>query len=289
MGAQMMSGNTQQKKWIGPLDKNIYHIPFPYPWSLKKMSPENFLLRSLSDLKKKHKLNLNEDICGVMIETFQGWGAIFYPKEYIKKLSQICKKNKILITFDEMQSGFARTGYAFGYEYYDVKPDLICCGKGMGGGIALSGVIGKKKVMDLPEVGNMSSTHSANPLQCAAGLAVLEEIKDKKLIQNTKIKGALLKKLLINIKKNFEPYIDGVYGQGLLAALVFKKLKNKDISKILKDVCLECMRNGLLVVYTGRESIKLGPPLTITSEAIEEAMYVFEKSIEKILKKNDLY
>ena len=188
-----------------------------------------------------------------------------------------------------MQSGFARTGYAFGYEYYDVKPDLICCGKGMGGGIALSGVIGKKKVMDLPEVGNMSSTHSANPLQCAAGLAVLEEIKDKKLIQNTKIKGALLKKLLINIKKNFEPYIDGVYGQGLLAALVFKKLKNKDISKILKDVCLECMRNGLLVVYTGRESIKLGPPLTITSEAIEEAMYVFEKSIEKILKKNDLY
>jgi 4-aminobutyrate aminotransferase-like enzyme len=127
-----------------------------------------------------------------MIETFQGWGAIYYPKEYVKLLFKICKKNNILITFDEMQSGFARTGYKFGYEYYGVKPDLICCGKGMGGGIPISGVIGKKNLMDLPEVGNMSSTHSANPLACYAGLAVLEEINKKKLLQNTKDKEKIL-------------------------------------------------------------------------------------------------
>ena len=69
--------------------------------------------------------------------------------------------------------------YTFGYKYYDVEPDILCCGKGMGGGVAISGVIGKKDVMDLPEVGNMSSTHSANPLACYAGLAVLDEIKKK--------------------------------------------------------------------------------------------------------------
>ena len=81
-----------------------------------------------------------------MIETFQGWGAIYYPKEFIQKLCKIFRQNKILITFDEMQSGFARTGHNFGYEYYKVKPDLICVGKGMGGGYPISGVIGKKNV-----------------------------------------------------------------------------------------------------------------------------------------------
>ena len=76
----------------------------------------------------------------------------------------------------------------FGYEYYDVKPDLVCCGKGMGGGIAVSGVIGRKKIMDLPEVGNMSSTNSANPIACQAGLAVLDEIEKKKLVLKQKKK-----------------------------------------------------------------------------------------------------
>ena len=84
------------------------------------------------------------------------------------------------MTFDEMQSGFGRTGKKFGYQHYGVNPDLICIGKAMGGGVPVSGVLGKSKIMDLPEVGNMSSTHSANPLVCAAGIAVIEEIEKKK-------------------------------------------------------------------------------------------------------------
>ena len=115
-----------------------------------------------------------------MIETFQGWGALFYPKKYIKKLAEICKKNDILITFDEMQSGFSRTGKNFGFQHYGITPDLICCGKGMGGGVPLSGVIGKADLLDLPEIGNMSSTNSANPISCSAGLAVIEEIQKER-------------------------------------------------------------------------------------------------------------
>ena len=81
-----------------------------------------------------------------------------------------------------MQSGFGRTGKNFGYEHYEVIPDLICVGKAMGGGLPLSGVIGKSEILDLPEIGNMSSTHSANPIVCAAGLAVLDEIRSKILL-----------------------------------------------------------------------------------------------------------
>ncbi len=178
MGAQMMSGNKNQKKWIGYEDKNIHHIKFPYPWDLTNTTPKKFLYKSLQKLKKK--INLKKDVCGFMLETFQGWGAIFYPKDFVKEIYKICKQNKILLTFDEMQAGFARTGKKFGYEHYDVKPDLICCGKGMGGGVALSGVIGKKNIMDLPSVGEMSSTNSANPLACVAGMSVIEEINKKK-------------------------------------------------------------------------------------------------------------
>jgi len=283
MGAQMMSGNIKQKEWIGYQDPNIHHLPFPYPWILKNTNPEQFLINSLKKLSKK--INLKKDICGVMIETFQGWGAVYYPKKYIKLLYKICKKNNILLVFDEMQSGFARTGYKFGYEYYGVKPDLICCGKGMGGGIPISGVIGKKAIMDLPEVGNMSSTHSANPLACYAGLAVLEEINKKKLLQNTKDKEKILFTKLNQIKDKFPKEILYVEGKGLIAALIFDLNSTNNIKKILKSIVEKCLRNGLLVVYTGRESIKIGPPLTITKSALIEGINVLDQAItEELIK-----
>tara|TARA_B100000900_G_C20554728_1_gene706285 strand:- start:146 stop:1381 length:1236 start_codon:yes stop_codon:yes gene_type:complete len=280
MGAQLMSGNAQQKKWIGLKDKNIHHLPFPYPWVLKKnkISPEKFLNDSIK--KFKSKFNIENDICGVMLETFQGWGAIFYPKGYIKLLSKICKKNNILVCFDEMQSGFGRTGKMFGYEHYQVKPDLICLGKGMGGGIPISGVLGKGKIMDLPDVGNMSSTHSANPLSCTAGLSVLDEIIKKKIILNTNNKSQILFEMLNKIKFKNKNFISHVSGKGLIAALIFKKTKNVNI--FLKKVCLECMKNGLLVVYTGRESIKIGPPLTISKSALKEGLSILDNAISKI-------
>ncbi len=283
MGAQLMSGNKEQKKWVGFEDKNIHHLPFPYPWIVNEDKSEKFLRDSLNSLLKKKKLNLKNDICGVMIETFQGWGALYYPKKYMKLLEKICKKNRIILSFDEMQSGFARTGYKFGYEYYDVKPDLICCGKGMGGGVAVSGVIGKKKIMDLPEVGNMSSTNSANPIACQAGLAVLDEIKKKKLVSKSKKKGEFLFRKLNNIKKKFPEIISYVSGHGLIYALIFKN--DKYIVKKLRDLAISCMKDGLLVVYTGRESIKIGPPLSITLDALEEGTKIIEKNLNNIFSK----
>ena len=281
MAAQMMSGNINQKKWIGFHDKDIHHIPFPYPWLIKNGNEEEFLNLSIRNLKKK--LDLNKDVCGFMLETFQGWGALFYPKKYVKLLSKICKQNDILLTFDEMQSGFGRTGKNFGFQHYGIIPDLICCGKGMGGGVALSGVVGKKNIMDLPEVGNMSSTNSANPIACSAGLAVLEEIQDKKLTDKAKINGQLMQKKLLFMKKKY-PNLFDVYGKGLIAAIIFNK-SQKNINKKLKLLVEKCMKDGLLLVYTGRESVKIGPPLTITKSAIIEGTQIIEKNINLIFNK----
>ena len=282
MGAQMMSGNKKQKEWIGYDDKNIHHIKFPYPWELKKITPKDFLTKCLEKLN--NKIDLKKDICGFMLETFQGWGAIFYPKEFVKEISNLCTQNKILLTFDEMQAGFGRTGKKFGYEHYDVKPDLICCGKGMGGGVALSGVLGKKKIMDLPSVGEMSSTNSANPLACIAGISVIDEINNKKILKRVNENGRYLKTNLEKIMHQNSSSIKYVMGKGMIYALIFDK-QIPNIGKKLKEICFGAMQNGLLVVYTGRESIKIGPPLTISKEAIKEGLQVLNEQILKAFKK----
>jgi 4-aminobutyrate aminotransferase-like enzyme len=282
LGAQMMSSNLQQRSWIGYQDADIYHIPFPYPWLADEITAESFLDQALAKIVEDG-IDLELDVCGVMLETFQGWGAIFYPKSYVKKIESICRKFNILLTFDEMQAGFARTGYSFGFQHYGVTPDLICAGKGMGGGVPLSGVIGRSEIMDLPEVGNMSSTHSANPLCCAAGLAVLEEIKAGDLVKESKRKGVILTEKLNIIKQQFPERVSWVLGEGLIKAILFKDPESGNPDGVFASrVAERCMQKGVLVVHTGRESIKLGPPLTISEDALLEGVEVILQSVKEL-------
>jgi len=281
LGAQMLSSNLAQNKWIGYKDEFIHHIDFPYPWHLNNIDPVDFLKSSLMKLQQ-NGIDLEKDISGIMLETFQGWGAIFYPKDWVKEVKKICIKNNILLAFDEMQSGFGRTGKNFGFEHYEVNPDLICIGKAMGGGLPLSGVLGKGEVMDLPEVGNMSSTHSANPLVCAAGIAVIDEINSKNLVYESQIKGELLHSKLREINKKYPDRVSRIQGKGLLASINFKnEITDEADSEFTSRVAEKCMQKGLLVVHTGRESIKIGPPLTISNEALIEGLEVLEESIKE--------
>lgn len=283
MGAQMMSGNLSQKEWIGYSDNDIHHIPFPYPWALNGLTPKEFLANGLNQLASSG-IDLTHDICGFMLETFQGWGALFYPKDFVQEISTICRSYNILLAFDEMQAGFGRTGKLFGFEHYDVFPDLIACGKGMGGGLPLSGVLGSAHVMDLPEIGNMSSTHSANPLVCAAGLAVLEELINKNLCSEAHRKGIILQNQLLLLKEKYSDCISDVFGKGLIAAVLFSSPDSGKSDSYFTSMIAElCMQKGLLVVHTGRESIKIGPPLTIPDDALIEGVSILDEAIAEAL------
>jgi 4-aminobutyrate aminotransferase-like enzyme len=282
LAAQMLSDNVNQKKWTNHDQNDIVHIPFPYPWVLNGKSAIEFLRESLKVMEEKG-IYLREDVCGVMLETFQGWGAIFYPREYVQELRRICDKNNILLCFDEMQSGFGRTGKNFGYEHYGVVADLICCGKGMGGGFPLSGVVGRSHIMDLPETGNMSSTHSGHPVMCAAGLGVLDELENRNLVKESERKGQILHSKIKEINRKFPKAISGTYGEGLIASIIFHTEENKLQSFRKVSILAEmCMQKGLLVVHTGRESIKIGPPLTITDEALIEGIEIISESIQEV-------
>jgi 4-aminobutyrate aminotransferase-like enzyme len=281
MGAQMMSSNAEQKAWVGYLDSNIHHIPFPYPWSLNSGSGLAMLERSLDALAAKG-IDLSLDICGFMLETFQGWAAAFYPVDFVQGIAALCQRHNILLAFDEMQSGFARTGKRFGYEHYAVEPDLIAVGKGMGSGLPVSGVIGRAEIIDLPSVGNMSSTHSANPLVCIAGLTTLKELDRLDLVVESQRKGEILHARLNKLRERFPACVRAILGKGLVAGIILDDQEQMPASLFGSLVSELCMQRGVLVVHTGRESIKLGPPLTIPDDALLEGLSVLEESIGDI-------
>jgi 4-aminobutyrate aminotransferase-like enzyme len=187
------------------------------------------------------------------------------------------------VAFDDIQGGFGRTGKLFAYQHYNIEPDLLCLGKAVSGSLPLSAVIGRRRIMDLPEVGSMSSTHSANPLSCAAGLAHLEAITAGNLVKESARKGKILHRYLNKLKSRHPGRIAYVFGKGLLAGVIFKDSKSgKPDSLFPSKVCERAMQKGLLLVHTGRESIKIGPPLMISDRALLEGLKVLEESIEEI-------
>ena len=280
VGAQSLSYNPAQKEWIGYQDPNIYHLPFPYPWRPEAIQdPRRYFRESLKALCEREGLNPATDLCGVMMETFQGWGAVFYPPEFVQEVEAFARENQLLLGFDEMQAGFGRTGTLFGYMHYGVEPDLLCCGKGAASSLPLSLVLGSTRVMDLPDIGSMSSTHSANPMVCAAGLANLQALLEDGLIENSRCLGELFQRDLEALRLRHAQHIRWVMGKGLLAALHFVDPQGTPLSSLCDRICEEAMRRGLLLVHTGRESIKLAPPLCITEDALREGIAVLDEVI----------
>ena len=130
-------------------------------------------------------IDLRTDICGFMLETFQGWGAIFYPKDYIKALKDWSNKNNVLLVFDEIQAGFGRTGKFFGFEHFNVKPDIVVMGKGMGGGLPIGAFTASHQLMQLleqhPKLGHIT-TFGGNSMVASAALATLRTIRESHLM-----------------------------------------------------------------------------------------------------------
>jgi 4-aminobutyrate aminotransferase / (S)-3-amino-2-methylpropionate transaminase / 5-aminovalerate transaminase len=289
LGAQMLGGTPAAREWIGYEDPNIHRLPFPYPWMLNDEHGQpvsgDALFSTHIGLLKRKGINPETDICGFILESYIGWGAVFFPVDYVRALVTYARKHDIVVTFDEIQAGFGRTGTLFAYQNYGVEPDLICCGKGISSSLPLSAVLGSRKIMDLPDIGSMSSTHSANPLCCAAGLANIEFIESHNLVAEAGRKGKILLEGLNAIRKKYPNHISEVLGKGLVAAILITDPGTRLADPLTASlICEKAMQKALILVHTGRESIKMGPPLTIPDEALREGLNVLEESIHEIVK-----
>lgn len=255
----LISGSKNKaRNWSGITDRDIIFLDFPYE-SSASFDPE--------------KLPPGDQIAAFMLETFQGWGAWFYPDKFLKDLYSFARRHKALICFDEMQAGFYRLGKIYGYMTYGnyVKPDIICLGKGITSSLPLSLVLSRKEIMNLDEKADMHGTHSGNPVCCAAALANLDFLYENagKFKKTSAVFEREIKKL-----GRFKT-IRGINVRGMIAGLIL------DDTKTATAIVKKCVTNGILPVCTNRNSIKIAPPLTISMPALTEALSVFAEIIKK--------
>lgn len=281
MGSQQVGGMPGQKGWIGNEDPAIVQVPFPDGYWTENVDFDFFC----SALEKK---GLKPDeVCGVMLETYQGVGPDFAPVEYVKALAEWCKAHGALLIFDEVQAGFGRTGKFWGFEHYGVTPDLICFGKGVSSSLPLSGVIGRAAIMDQYPPGSMTSTHTGNPVCCAAALASLKKIVDDDLTGNAARLEVVLMDRVKAIQAKHPNVVGHVTCKGLVAGIqLMKPGKKEPDPDVAHEVVLRCFHKGLLFfapVGAWGQTVKISPPLTITQDALEDGLVVLSDVIDEVL------
>lgn len=292
LGSLMAGGSPSAKEWVVNIDPDMNQVPFPnsfkYEWadeSREDYSDEKCFDTWMGYLDEQ---SIKPDqIAAFMFETFQGGWAQFMPVGFVKRLRDFCDKNDILLVFDEVQAGFGRSGKLYGFQHYDVKADLVCLGKGVSSSLPLSGVIGRPDVMDLYGPNKMTSTHTGNPVCCAAALANIEYIFDNGLIERSAEMGEILEKRLDEIVSKYPDYIGNCKGKGLVKAIVFVKKGTKEIDPDLAhDIVQLSIEKGLLFfapVGAG-STIKVSPPLVITKDALLEGLDIFDQAIAEAIK-----
>lgn len=275
LGAQQAGGIPALKEWIVGEVGGFVQVPFPDGYRTPDTSFEYFE-RCLADKGVDPK-----DVAGVMLETYQGGSAAFAPPEYMQQMRRWCDRHKILLVCDEVQAGFGRTGTLWGFEHYGIVPDLATFGKGISSSLPLSAVAGSEQIMDMPRQNTMTSTHSGNPVCCAAALASLDLILGEDLPRNSRLMGDLLLSRLHELKNRF-PEIGHVHGKGLVAGVLCVRPGTKDPdAKLAADVVRRTIEKGVLMfspVGVGGGTIKICPPLVITEEAILESTAAFEEA-----------
>lgn len=285
MGAQTMAGKDSAKAWIGNLDPCIYNLPCPTD-AFKDMSQiydeEEGRILFEKDCKKLENDGVNLDtIAGAIFEPYQGWAALFYPIGYIKALREFLTEKNALLVADEVQTGFGRTGKLFGHEYYDIDVDIICCGKAISGALPLSAVISRKEIIDVD--GSLNSTHGGSPLPCASAMANLKYLEKYNLIEEAKRKEEIVRNKFNEMQKKFPERVVSIHGMGLAFAAVVVKPGTMELDVEFVDRVIErAFEKGLISIRTMTGTIKIGPPLTIPDDALNEGMDVLIEAMEEI-------
>jgi 4-aminobutyrate aminotransferase-like enzyme len=278
LGSQQAGGIPTLKNWIVNLDPGFLQLPFPDGYRCPDTSFARFE-RGLEEAGLRA-----ERVAGVILETYQGGDAAFAPAAYMQELRRWCDRHKVLLVCDEVQAGFGRTGTFWGFEHYGIVPDIACFGKGITSSLPLSAVAGAPEVMDLHPPNSMTSTHTGNPICCAAALANLDLIIKEDLAGNAKRVGAVLHDALRKIQADFPP-VATTLGKGLVAGLpiVDPHTRQPDAPLALETV-RRCYEKGLLMfnpVGMGGATIKIAPPLVTTAEATIEGVGVLREALRE--------
>ena len=275
LGSQQAGGTPILKEWIVNFDRGFVQVPFPDGYRTRDVTFDAFL-RSLDEAGVA-----SQNVAGVVIETFQGASAAFAPLDYMRKMREWTTAHKILLVCDEVQAGFGRSGKMWGFEHYGIVPDLAAFGKGISGSLPLAAIAGPAHVMDLHPPGSMSSTHSGNPVCCAAALASIGVIINEGLVKNAARLGLVVAERLRELAPKYR-FFGNFDGRGLVFAINIVKPGGKEPDNALAhDIIRRSMEKGLLMfspVGLGGGTIKICPPLSITEAALREGLDVLAEA-----------
>ena len=243
-----------------------------YKVSFKPLLP-GFKVAKFNDFKS-FKSKVNSKTVAVMLELIQGEGGVnIAGKEYINKLKNFCKKKKILLIVDEVQSGMGRTGKLFCYQNYSLTPDIVILSKGLGAGVPISALVVNKKIADIIKPGMHASTFGGSPLVSKVSREVFKIIEREKLLKNANDKGKYLLKRLCALKKKFS-FIKEARGVGLMAGL--------ELEIDSYPIFLKCLEKKLLINSTHKKVLRIMPALNVTKLELDKGLKILEEVLAKV-------
>jgi len=247
-GALSVTYNSKYRKSFSPLLEGIKFVPFGDTSSLNEA--------------------IDEGIGTVILEPIQGeTGIIMPPEGYVRAVRDICTEKKIVLIFDEIQTGLGRTGKMWAGQNWGTVPDIMCIAKGVASGIPTGVTFVKDEIAKCMNLGEHSSTFAGNPISCSAGSATIDAIINGDLVSKASDTGTYFKKRLVELKDK-HPIIRDVRGMGMMLAL--------ESRFDVRDILMDGIKNGLLMLYSGRTIIRLLPPLVIRKEQVSKAIEILD-------------
>ncbi len=249
MGALSVTWNPKYREPFAPLMPGVQFAP-------------------LGDLEKLREL-VSEKTAAVILEPIQGETGIHLPPDgYLDGIRELCSERDVLLIHDEIQSGFGRTGRIWAAQHWNIVPDILCLGKGIAGGLPIGATLAKEEVMSAFKPGDHSGTFGGNPLVCAAGSASVEFLRREKLEERAKTRGNILKQGLVELAKKHR-IVREVRGLGLMLAM--------ELRFEVRDIILEALTKGVILLYSGRNILRFLPPLVIEEEQVKKVLETLDE------------
>ncbi len=248
MGALSLTFNPKYRKAFAPLVEAPQFVPFGDADALRDA--------------------VTEETGFVIMEPIQGESGIHVaPDGFLQEARRICDERGVLLVFDEIQAGLGRTGRLWASEHWETVPDILCLAKGIAGGVPMGATLARPEILDAMGKGEHSSTFGGNPLSCAAATAALTAITQDGLIENAERMGDRFMEGLRGLQER-HGIIREIRGKGLMIGV--------ELKFEVRDILLDGIRNGLLLLYSGRNILRLLPPLVITEQDVAKALEILD-------------
>jgi len=241
---------------------------------------EKVSFASFGDIESLRSV-IDDETAFVILEPIQGEsGIIVAPEGFLQEVRKLCDEKGILLIFDEIQAGLGRTGRLWACDHWNTAPDILCLAKGIAGGVPMGATLVRPDILASMNKGEHSSTFGGNPISCAAGIAALKALTEDGLIENSEKMGKIFREGLEKLKEK-HTMIREIRGKGLMIGIEMKFE--------IKDILMELIKEGILMLYSGRNILRILPPLVISEDDITKVLHVLDSILTKEEQKRNVH